>query len=112
MEPKGKPVFIHPSEITRGGLDRAFLDSVLDCIISMDGKGRVLEFNKAAERVFGYSRDQAVGQELASLIIPPALRDRHWAGLQRYLETGEGAVLGKRMEVPALRADGSEILVE
>jgi two-component system CheB/CheR fusion protein len=78
----------------------------------MDAAGRVLEFNPAAERVFGYTRDQAVGQELASLIIPPALRDRHRSGLRRYLETGEGPVLGKRIEITGIRADGSEIMVE
>lgn len=94
------------------GLDRALLDSALDCIISMDSKGRVIEFNKAAERVFGYNREQVIGKELASLIIPPSFRDRHREALQHYLDTGEGPVLGKRLEVTALRADGSEILAE
>jgi two-component system, chemotaxis family, CheB/CheR fusion protein len=94
------------------GLDRALLDSALDCIISMDSNGRILEFNKAAEHVFGYERDKAIGQELAALIIPPAFRDRHRQGLRHYLETGEGPVLGRRLEVTALRADGSEIMVE
>src|SRR2546421_3731172 len=100
------------SETGHGGLERALLDSALDCIISMDATGRVLEFNRAAERVFGYTREQAVGQELASLIIPPAMRERHRAGLRRYLETGEGPVLGKRIEITGVRADGAEILVE
>ena len=78
----------------------------------MDATGRVLEFNPAAERVFGYKRDQAIGQELANLIIPPELRERHRKGLEHYHATGEGPMLGKRLEVKALRADGSEILVE
>src|SRR6266403_353444 len=112
MESKDESASPRPAGIWQGGLDRALLDSALDCIISMDANGRVLEFNPAAERVFGYTRDQAVGQELASLIIPPALRDRHRAGLRRYLETGEGPVLGKRIEITGVRADGSEILVE
>jgi PAS domain S-box-containing protein len=99
-------------EHVQAGLERALLDSALDCIISMDSRGKVLEFNKAAERVFGYKREDVIGKELAGLIIPPALRDRHRQGLQRYLDTGEGSVLGKRLEVNALRADGSEILVE
>ncbi len=94
------------------GLNRAILDSALDCIITMDAHGVVREFNPAAERVFGYTRVQAVGQELAELIIPPVLRERHRQGLQRYLETGEGPVLGRRIEIPAVRADGNEILVE
>jgi two-component system CheB/CheR fusion protein len=111
MESKDEPASPRPPGI-HGGLDRALLDSALDCIISMDATGHVLEFNPAAERVFGYTRDQAVGQELASLIIPPAMRDLHRAGLRRYLETGEGPVLGKRIEITGVRADGSEILVE
>lgn len=94
------------------GLNRAILDSALDCIITMDASGHVVEFNPAAERVFGYTRAEAVGKELAELIIPVALRERHRQGLKRYLKTGEGPVLGRRIEINALRADGSEILVE
>jgi two-component system, chemotaxis family, CheB/CheR fusion protein len=100
------------TETDQGGVDRALLNSAVDCIISMDASGHVTEFNPAAERVFGYTRDQAVGQELARLIIPPDQRENHRKGLEHYLETGEGPVLGKRLEVKALRADGSEILVE
>jgi two-component system CheB/CheR fusion protein len=112
MESKNKPAAPDPSDIGSGGPNRALLDSALDCIISMDASGHVTEFNLAAEDVFGYKRDQAIGQDLASLIIPPEFRERHRAGLRHYLETGEGPVLGKRMEVTALRADGSLILVE
>src|ERR1700682_3076885 len=112
MQSKDQPPSSGPSDIPYGGLDRALLDSALDGIISMDASGRVIEFNPAAERIFGYTRDQAVGQELASLIIPPAMRERHRIGLRHYLETGEGPVLGKRIEITGVRADGSEILVE
>ena len=94
------------------GLNRAILDTALDCIITMDAAGIVREFNPAAERVFGYRREQAVGRELAQLIIPPALRERHRQGLAHYLKTGEGPVLGRRIEIPALCADDTEILVE
>lgn len=93
-------------------LNRAILESALDCIITMDASGHIREFNPAAERVFGYRRDEAVGQELAELIIPPALRHRHREGLAHYLATGEGPVLGKRIEIAAVRSDASEILVE
>jgi PAS domain S-box-containing protein len=102
-------------DLASGGLEalnRAILDSALDCIIMIDAKGRVREFNPAAERVFGFTREEAVGQELAELIIPPALRARHRQGLAHYLATGEGPVLGRRIEINALRSDGSEILVE
>src|SRR5207245_6031292 len=67
---------------------RAILESALDCIITMDHQGKVLEFNPAAEKTFGYHRDEAIGQLLSDLIIPPSLRERHQKGLSRYLATG------------------------
>ena len=85
----------------------AILNSALDSIICMDHQGRVVEFNPAAERVFGYSRQESVGREMAELIIPPGVRDDHRAGLARYLATGEGPILGTRVEIEAMRADGS-----
>lgn len=113
MEPKEHNKSAAPSsKAWLLGLNRAILDSALDCIITMDSSGRVVEFNPAAERVFGFTRAEAVGKELAELIIPPSLRDRHRAGLKHYLETGEGPVLGHRLEIGAVRADGTEILVE
>jgi two-component system CheB/CheR fusion protein len=112
MESKNEPASGLSSDIRPGGLDRALLESALDCIISMDARGVVVEFNPAAERTFGYTRDQAVGRDLAELIIPPPFRERHRAGLRHYLETGVGPVLGKRLEVQAIRSDGSEIQVE
>jgi len=91
---------------------QAILDSALDCIIVIGDDGRVREWNIAAERLFGYRRERAVGRELADLIIPPELRARHLAGLAQYRATGEGPVLGRRIEVPALRADGTRLDVE
>ena len=96
---------------TLEALSRTFLDSALDCIITMDTTGRVREFNPAAERVFGFTRDEVVGKELADLIIPPRLRERHRQGLAHYLKTGEGPLLGRLIEIAALRRDGTEILV-
>ncbi|MEJ7594744.1 MAG: PAS domain S-box protein, partial [Planctomycetaceae bacterium] len=90
----------------------AVLQTALDCIITMDHEGRVVEFNPAAEKTFGYRRDQVVGKQLADFIIPPSLRERHRHGMAHYLATGEGPVLGKRLELPALRADGTEFPVE
>lgn len=94
------------------GLNRAMLDTALDCIITIDAEGTVLEFNPAAERVFGYRRDEAVGRELAELIVPERLRPLHRAGIARYLKTGEERVLGRRIEINGLRRDGTEIMVE
>jgi two-component system, sensor histidine kinase and response regulator len=90
----------------------AVLDSVLDCIVTMDANGKVIEFNAAAERTFGYSKAEAIGRALADLIIPPPLRAAHAAGLARYLATGAGPLLGKLIEITAVRSDGSEIPVE
>ena len=90
----------------------AVLDSVLDCIVTMDADGMVIEFNAAAERTFGYTKAEAIGRALADLIIPPPLRAAHAAGLARYLATGAGPLLGKLIEITAVRSDGSEIPVE
>ena len=90
----------------------AAFDVALDCIVTMDHEGRILEFNPAAERTFGYTRGEALGRTVAELLVPPELRARHEAGLARYLATGEARVLGRRLEMPALCADGSEIPVE
>jgi len=88
------------------------LESALDCIISIDDNGRVLEFNPAAERTFGYTADEAVGREMAELIVPQALRDEHRRGFARYLETGDARLLDRRIEITGMRADGSEFPVE
>src|SRR5437660_7274151 len=93
-------------------LYRGILENALDCIITMDAAGRVVEFNPAAEHVFGFSREEAIGQELAELIIPPRVREQHRRGLAHFLKTGEGPVIGKRIEISGLRKNGSEILVE
>jgi PAS domain S-box-containing protein len=90
----------------------AILEGALDAIITMDYEGRVLEFNPAAERMFGLGAAQVVGRELAELIMPERLRERHREGLARYLITGQAKILNRRLEMPALRSDGSEIPVE
>ena len=70
------------------------------------------EFNRAAERTFGYRREDALGGEFATLLIPPADRQRHRQGLAHYSETGEGPILDRRVELTALRADGTEFPIE
>jgi PAS domain S-box-containing protein len=85
---------------------------VLDCIVTMDAAGTVVEFNAVAEATFGYTKAQAIGRPLGELIIPPRLRDAHTAGLARYVATGEGPLLGKVIEITAVRSDGSEFPVE
>ena len=90
----------------------AILETALDGIVSMDHEGTIVEWNPAAERIFGYGRSEAIGRSMADLIIPPALRVSHHRGLAQFLATGEGPILGRRIEVSALRRDGSEFPVE
>lgn len=90
----------------------AMLDMAFDAIVAMDARGYVQEWNPAAERMFGYRRQQAIGQELASLIIPERLQQCHRDGLARHLAHGIGTFLNRRLEVPAMRAGGSEFKAE
>ena len=91
---------------------KATLDAALDCVVTMDHRGRVVEFNPAAQRTFGYRADDAVGREMAELIVPPELRVAHRTGLARYLASGEPQVLDRRIEIEAIRADGTRFPVE
>jgi PAS domain S-box-containing protein len=91
---------------------RAILDRALDAVIGMDHLGRITEFNAAAERTFGYTREEAIGRALAEVIIPRELRGRHQAGLRHYLATGEGPFMDRRIETSACHADGHEFPVE
>jgi len=90
----------------------AILDTALDSVIAMDHEGRIVDFNPAAEQTFGYRRDEVIGRTLAETIVPPSLRESHRRGLARYLETGDGPVLGRRIELTGLRKDGTEFPVE
>jgi two-component system cell cycle sensor histidine kinase/response regulator CckA len=90
----------------------AILEAALDCVITIDEEGKITEFNPAAARMFGYDRGEVIGKELAEMVVPPSLRERHRRGLARYLETGESAILGRRIELTAMHADGSEFPVE
>jgi PAS domain S-box-containing protein len=90
----------------------AILEAALDCIVTIDDRGRVVEFNPAAEETFGYRAEEVLGREMADLIVPQHLRDQHRAGFTRYLETEEAHILGRRLELTGARADGSEFPVE
>lgn len=91
-----------------GGVFKASVDAV----VVMAADGFVRDWNPAAERMFGYSHGEAVGRELAGLIIPHALRSQHRAALARYLETGEETILDRRLELFALHADQSLLPIE
>lgn len=97
---------------TAEALKATILQSALDCIITINQDGLVMEWNPSSETTFGYRRDEVLGRDLADLIFPPALREAHRRGMACYLETGEGPLLEKRIEITALRSDGSELPVE
>jgi PAS domain S-box-containing protein len=88
------------------------IEASLDCIISIDENGLITEFNPAAERTFGYSRNEVMGLEMALIIVPENLRAAHRNGLKQFLRTGYGPALGKRLEMTAMRRNGSEFPVE
>ena len=91
---------------------RAVLDAALDAVVSTDATGRVTFWNPRAEQIFKWSREEAVGRPLAELIIPPHLRAAYAAGLSNYLRTGDSKLLNQRVEMTAVRRDGSDVPVE
>jgi PAS domain S-box-containing protein len=93
-------------------LTSAVIDAALDCIITIDATGTIIEFNPAAVRTFGFSRDDALGRELAETIVPLRLREQHREALRRVVETGQTRIVGQRLEMPAECADGTELTVE
>ena len=95
----------------RDGL-RLILETALDAVVIMKPDGIVADWNDRAMNVFGWSRDEAVGRIMADLIIPERYREAHRKGLRRYLESGQGEVIGRRIEVSGLRKNGEEFPVE
>ena len=91
---------------------RSVIETSLDAFVRIDQHGRILEWNRAAERVFGWTREEAIGATLANLIIPPADRDAHARGIRHFLATGEGPILNRRVEVTGLRKNGDPLRVE
>ncbi|HUK35799.1 MAG TPA: MASE1 domain-containing protein [Vicinamibacterales bacterium] len=96
------------ARVRRAGM----LEAALDCIISINQTGRIIEFNPAAERAFGYTRTQALGQDFADLIIPEHLREFHRRAIMRHHRLGDPGLLGRRFETVAVRADGHEFPIE
>jgi PAS domain S-box-containing protein len=99
---------LQESEARKGSV----LDSSLDAIVLLDHTGKILEFNPAAQSTFGYYRQAVLGKLAHELLIPAEFREGHCFGMQRYLETGHGPILGKRIETVALHADGSTFPIE
>ncbi len=91
---------------------RGMIDASLDAVVGMDQHGQIIEWSNQAEATFGWSREHALGTPLADLIIPERYRAKHIAGVERYQRTGEGPVLGKRLELEACARDGREFPIE
>ena len=99
---------LRQSEARKG----AILDTALDAILTIDHRGTITEFNRAAEKMFGYSRAEAMGREMAQLIIPENQRDAHREELGRTVGTEESRIESRRLEMTAMRRDGTEFPVE
>jgi len=92
--------------------NRVIVDTVLDGVITIDAAGIITDWNAQAAVIFGWTREEALGKLLTETIIPPRDREAHIRGIQKYLKTGVGAVLNRRIEVVARHKDGREFPVE
>lgn len=93
-------------------LHEAIIRTALDGVVLMDEDGLLVDFNPAAETMFGYSKADVIGRPVADIIIPPEHREAHERGLKAYIASGDSRVLGKRLELPALVSTGGRIPVE
>src|SRR5262245_26851609 len=91
---------------------KTLFDAAFDAVVTMDADGLIVEVNAVAEQIFGRSAEEMVGGDLAELLIPGDLREPHRRGLANYVATGDGRVVDHPIEMPALRADGTEFPVE
>ena len=91
---------------------RSIVDSALDAVVVMDAEGIITDWNKQAEETFGWTRPEALGRRMSETIIPMQYRLSHETGLQHFFKTGQGPVLNRRIEITALRRDGTEFPVE
>lgn len=88
------------------------LNAALDAVVTADANGRITYFSPSAERMFGLSSQAALGREMSKIMIPPAAREMHAAGMRRHLSTGKSSIIGQRLRLTAQRYDGSEFPVE
>lgn len=102
----------HDALLDSEGRVRAVIDSTLTAVVVIDAAGRIIDWNRRAEDMFDRTRQDALGLDLAEVIIPARYRAAHRRGIQHFLATGEGPVLNQLLEFDALRRDGSEFPVE
>ena len=101
-----------PPAVESAEVLRLVLETALDGVVVMGSDGVVVDWNRQAEVIFGWSREEAVGRLLADLVIPESLREAHRNGLNRFLMTGEGPLLGRRVEVSSVRKSGEAFPIE
>jgi len=90
----------------------ATVSASLDGIIIINSEGCIVEFSESAERIFGFKKKDVIGQNMANLIVPERYRNAHNAGMERMRETGKANILGRRIEIEAVRANGEEFISE
>jgi PAS domain S-box-containing protein len=93
-------------------LNRQIVDTALDAFIGMDDEGTIINWNPQAEVIFGWKSEEALGKTLADTIMPERFRAAHFSGLKRFIETGEGSIIQRRLELVALHRSGQEFPVE
>jgi PAS domain S-box-containing protein len=91
---------------------RLLIDTAPDAFVGVDSTGLIITWNSAAERTFGWTRDEAIGRSLVETVIPPAFRGAHLKGMERFHQTGEAPVVNQRLELVALHREGHEFPVE
>jgi PAS domain S-box-containing protein len=90
----------------------AILDSALDAIVTIDHEGKILEVNAATQEIFGFDREEMIGRDMAELIMPARHRESHRQGLRRIASARVGRMVGRRLEISAVRKGGEEFPVE
>jgi diguanylate cyclase (GGDEF)-like protein/PAS domain S-box-containing protein len=110
--PDEGPAPAQANETNDAAVRRAVLDAALDGIVTMNEQGLIVEFNAAAEQMFGYRRAEVVGRPMVDVLVPPDMREAHTKGFERYQRTGVGKILGRRIQTDALRRDGTTFPIE
>ena len=91
---------------------RSIIDAALDAVVVMDANGLITDWSKQAEVIFGWTRTEVLGRKMSETIIPMRYRPTHEKGRRNFLECGQGPILNQRIEITALRRDGTEFPVE
>jgi PAS domain S-box-containing protein len=91
---------------------KVILQNAYDAFIAIDHRGRITDWNAQATRLFGWSEQEAIGKDVAELIVPPELRQQHRAGLARFAHSGEGRLLQGQTELMAQHRNGGQVPVE